>query len=139
MSGSLVVDASVAVKWVLPEQGSPAARALLAQDAILLAPAFVRIEVASAVSRALRAKRISRSDCELYLGEARALFASVALTLLADDALQVEAETIAMDLSHPLKDCFLIALALREGADLITADQTLFARAAPVFPFVRAL
>lgn len=139
MSGSLVVDASVAVKWVLPEQGSPAARALLAQDAILLAPAFVRIEVASAVSRALRTKRISRSDCELYLGEARALFASVALTLLADDALQAEAETIAMDLSHPLKDCFLIAHALREGADLITADQTLLRRAAPVFPFVRPL
>ena len=46
---TLVVDASVAVKWFLPEADTPSAERLLAFAGPLHAPDLLRIEVASAV------------------------------------------------------------------------------------------
>lgn len=44
---SLVVDASVALKWVLDEEGRPAARALLLGNEPLHAPDFLILECAN--------------------------------------------------------------------------------------------
>ena len=52
--GLIVVDASVAVKWALKEADSEAAAALLDDDDPLLAPELLRIEGASAITRAGR-------------------------------------------------------------------------------------
>ena len=46
---TLVVDASVAVKWFLPEIDSDQALALLASDAVFHAPELLRLEIANAL------------------------------------------------------------------------------------------
>ena len=49
-----------------------------------------------------------------------------------DRHLQVEA--LACHLDHPVYDCLYLALARREAAVLLTADQKLMALAAQVLP-----
>ena len=47
---------------------------------------------------------------------------------------QVEALALACHLYHPVVDCLYLALARREAAVLLTADQKLMALAAQVLP-----
>lgn len=49
------------------------------------------------------------------------------------DALQVEALALACHLDHPVYHCLYLALARREAAQLLTADQRLQRLAARVF------
>ena len=51
-----------------------------------------------------------------------------------DRHLQVEALALACHLDHPVYDCLYLALARREAAVLLTADQKLIALAAQVLP-----
>lgn len=136
---TLVVDASVAAKWFLKEAGAPSALALLGGGQALSAPSIMHLEVASAIVRAYRTGRLSRNDAEAVLADASAMLSSAAVTLVDAEALRPRAEAIALDLKHALADCFYIALAEREGADLITVDATLLGRSAPHFAFVKPL
>ena len=52
-------------------------------------------------------------------------FAALAL----DEELRGRALAIAVDLNHPIYDCFYLALAEREHAPLISADKRLLAAA----------
>ena len=58
----VVVDASVAVKWFLPEPFSEAAARLLDASCELVAPDLMRLEVGSAFLKALRRGVIGSSD-----------------------------------------------------------------------------
>ena len=49
--------------------------------------------------------------------------------LIAAEALCVRALALAIDLRHPVYDCFYLALAERENAPLATADEGLIAAA----------
>ncbi len=51
---SLIVDASVAIKWFSQEQGSPQAEALLEGSEQLLSPDFVLAEIASGLVKKVR-------------------------------------------------------------------------------------
>lgn len=122
--GPLVVDASVALKWLVEEPGSDAALALRGRD--LAAPPLLRIEVAN-VLRTLTQRGAAT------VAEARDLFGllqAAPVTLIeADDALEARALEIALGLGHPVYDCVYLALAERLGRPLVTADRR-FARAA---------
>ena len=113
----LVVDASVAIKWFVNEDGSEAALALQGRD--LAAPALLRIEAAN-VLRTLVARKATTSE------EALALFAllqAAPVTLVdSDDALEARALELALVLGHPVYDCVYLALAERMGRTLVTAD-----------------
>jgi len=136
---SLVVDASVAAKWFLREADAASALALLSTGLDLKAPAIVRQEVASAIIRAFRTGRIDRAAAEQLLANASGMLASAAIELIEPAPLHARAETIALDLKHAFIDCLYIALAEREGCELVATDATLLARAAQRFPFVRPL
>jgi len=51
-----------------------------------------------------------------------------------DRHLQVEALALACHLDHPVYDCLYLALARREAALLLTADQKLMTLATQVLP-----
>ncbi len=114
----LVIDASVAVKWLVDEAGSDAALALQGHD--LMAPALLRIEAAN-VLRTLAARGAlspaAAADLFALLQEAPLAIADT------DDALERLAMTLALDLGHPVYDCLYLALALRTGRSLVTADD----------------
>ena len=58
----IVVDASVAVKWLLPEAGAEAARRMLDSGAELVAPALIRVEVAAAIAHKSRFGELDPPD-----------------------------------------------------------------------------
>lgn len=119
-----VVDACVAVKWVLDEPYADAARHLAATRA-LLAPALLHAEVANALSR--RARR-----GEITPDEAVAMMHDIAFSLVdpvPDDFLAPAAVELSCALDHPVYDCFYLALAIAEDTQVVTADRTLMVAA----------
>jgi predicted nucleic acid-binding protein len=125
MSLALVLDASVVVKWFLPEAGSQEAAQLLRQGADLLAPDLLLAEVASAIW-----KRYMRD--ELTLAEARAMakdIGAVAVETVPARGLLVDALPLSAALRHSVYDCLYLALAMRLELQMVTADRALLAKA----------
>jgi predicted nucleic acid-binding protein len=137
----IVVDASLAAKWIIVEPNSAAALALL-EDCVdpLVAPDLIAIEVASAIVR--------RANMDKALGEtmrdANARWANLldaqTITLRRPTSSDIlEAANLAMDLGHPLKDSIYLALAMEMGCDLITCDARFAEKAKGVWARVRVL
>jgi len=129
-SSSLVLDASAVVRIV---EGSPQAAAF--QQAVLeaelvLAPELMLTEVSNALWRLQRAGQLQPEGLQLCLSRAAALVDQIE----PDRHLQVEALALACHWDHPVYDCLYLALARREAAVLLTADQKLMALAAQVLP-----
>lgn len=121
---TLVVDASVVAKWVLREDGSDRANALR-RDGDLIAPSLLASEVGNAFWKAERRGDIARDDAVAALRSVLGPFDE----LVPNEALHARALELAIDLRHPIHDCFYLALAERDGATLVTADTRLFAMA----------
>ncbi len=120
---TVVVDASVAVKWILPEPGSSAAAMLREQDAELSAPSLIAAEIGNAMWKAVHSGRATRSEAIEGIEAALIWFQS----LIPIEDLRVRALALAIELRHPIYDCFYFALAERENAPLATADETMLA------------
>ena len=114
---TLVVDASVALKWVLDEPQSDLAVNLLSQD--LIAPSLWLVEAANALWR--RAQQGQLTSTEVTERIVELLNAPVASTAVDDDLLA--ATELALELGHPVYDCLYLAMAIREGAVVVTADR----------------
>jgi predicted nucleic acid-binding protein len=121
---TLVVDASVAAKWVLEEDGSDRANALRAEGG-LIAPSLVAAEIGNTLWKAVHRGLVSRADA-LVAAEAALLPFDA---LMANEELLARALEVAMELSHPIYDCFYLALAERERAPIVSADAKLLGAA----------
>ena len=133
----IIVDASVAVKWVLREPGSPAALSLLTTGDLVLAPELLRLEGAGAITRAFRVGRLQREDADRAPEHWFGTLAGGTVELVPDRRDLPRAAELSCELRHPLPDCLYLALAERLAAELLTAD-TAFARRAPAaYPRVR--
>jgi predicted nucleic acid-binding protein len=129
---TIVIDASVAVKWVLSEKGSDAADALLDQD--LMAPGIWLAEAANALWREARTGGISTEEASARLAELlNAPVASLPIEPHLEPALR-----LAMELGHPVYDCIYLALALHHQTHVVTADRR-FAAAASAPPLAGAV
>ncbi|HEY3889210.1 MAG TPA: type II toxin-antitoxin system VapC family toxin [Caulobacteraceae bacterium] len=126
---SIVVDASVALKWVLDEPGSQAADALLDEE--LVAPALWLVEAANALWRRARRGELTHEEAKERLVELGN--APVTTSPIEDDL--VAAADLANALGHPVYDCLYLAAAIREGAYVVTADGRFYAvvSQSPVF------
>ena len=120
----LVIDASVAVKWLVVEEGSDAAARLLTGDDDLHAPRLMVSEVANTLWRKARMGEIERSQASLSM----AAIPEMPVRWSADEEVGAAAVRLALALDQPAYDCMYLALAHRIGARLVTAD-TRFARA----------
>lgn len=127
----LIVDASVALKWLVDEPGSEAAHDLRHRD--LAAPALLRVETAN-VMRTLAARGAISAPEELDLF--RLLQSAPVKIVDHDDALESRALETALDLGHPVYDCIYLSLAERMDRSLITADRK-FHRAPQATSFVK--
>jgi predicted nucleic acid-binding protein len=131
---TLVVDASVATKWVLDEEGSAPANALRNEPG-LIAPSLIAAEVGNALWKAVRHRSVPKSDA---LAAMDAVFVPFD-HLVSDEDLRGRALEIAIEVSLPIYDCFYIALAQQENAPLITADERQLAAARKAKVKVRRL
>ncbi len=135
----VVVDASVAAKWVLREPGSDQAMSLLADGEVLVAPELIKIEGASAITWAYRSERLSREDADDALRHWHDYMASGVLALIENDRDLYRAAELSCQLRHPLPDCLYLALAERLAVGLVTADGTFARRAPAAYPRVSLL
>jgi predicted nucleic acid-binding protein len=120
---TLVVDASVALKWFVGEDGSDLAVGLLHRDEPLIAPELVLAEVCNAAWKSLRRGEIDRSQFE----EVATDLVQVFQRLVPLARLVRRAAALARELDQPVYDCFYLALAEAEDAPLVTADRRLVA------------
>jgi predicted nucleic acid-binding protein len=121
----VVVDASVAVKWFIAEDRAAEALALRDLDEELIAPESTLFEVFHALWEKAREGRIPRAR----LPELAAAVPRPYSRLVEIAALYQPAARLALRLDHPVYDCLYLALAERERATLVTADEPLFAAA----------
>ncbi|MEO5363855.1 MAG: type II toxin-antitoxin system VapC family toxin [Magnetococcus sp. DMHC-8] len=121
---TVIVDASVAFKWFVAEQDSSSALALLNSGQALCAPVLLIAEVCNVGWRVWQRREITDEQLRiisLRIGEPFSKLAGLS-------RLAPRASEIARILKHPAYDCFYLALAERENAPLVTADERLMAR-----------
>ena len=134
-----VLDSNVGIKWLLVEDQSDKARDV--RDAFirgvheLLAPDVFLIEAAHAFTRAQRQGRITDAEARLFVGDL--------LTALPQlhpyPPLLPRAVAISLRERHNVYDCLYVALAEREGCELLTADDRMIGNLRASFPFITPL
>ena len=121
-----VIDASVSVKWVNPNEPGAAQAALLRDDykfgrIHLIAPSFWEYEIASGIRRAVYRSDLIRDEGQVAIEE---------LLRLGIELHPIPNARTAYMLSEKygrgLYDCFYLDLAEREGCEFWTADQKLY-------------
>ena len=128
---TIIVDASVALKWVIEEDGSDAARALISRDD-LAAPDLLFIECANVLCAKARRSDIAQADALAAL----AAIEATPIRSIPSRRHAATAQAIAFELAQTAYDSLYLATALAERAIFITADKA-FARAAAVHPVYR--
>ena len=113
-----VVDASVAIKWLVAEEQSDIAARLLDGSHELFAPRLMAAEVANALWRKVRVGEIEPRQA----GALAAALPELPVGWANDDELSADALRIAISLERPAYACTYLALAHSLGAKLITAD-----------------
>jgi predicted nucleic acid-binding protein len=139
----LVVDASVAIKWVLPEVGSDEARRFLPQwdgdrlriEHLLVAPSLLELEVHNVLAKRRRQNVITddqfveadplvRSQLNIEPVDTHLVDVARTISWFAYQRQQKKAGNRAPILgAFNIYDCIYLALAKRFAATLLTADQ----------------
>jgi predicted nucleic acid-binding protein len=117
-----VVDASVAIKWFVPEVHHQAARRLLHEGFELLSPDLVRPEVGNVLW-----KKWCRG--ELSAGEAVAILRDLGrfpLRIRTSESLMEGAWAVAERFGRSFYDGLYVALAVETESSLVTADSRLY-------------
>lgn len=120
-----VVDASVVVRWFMQQNLSKQAEYAFRQYD-LTAPSLILAEIGNALWKYYRAGALGKEKLlEAFEGLETTYFSTAPL----DGEFSRSAVAIAVKLSHPIYDCYYLALSELLEAPLITDDQKL-ARAA---------
>lgn len=115
----LVIDASVAIKWVVDEAGSDIATRLL--DRPLAAPDLLSPECANNLWKKVTRGQLSADEADI----AAATLEAAEITVHPTRAHLRAATELACALGHPAYDCFYLALARHLSTCLVTADLRL--------------
>jgi predicted nucleic acid-binding protein len=114
----VVVDASVAIKWFVPEIHSEAAVRALDAEIALYAPDLILPEFGNIVW-----KKVRRGEIELEeAGEIIGAFARLPFEIRPSSLLLSAAFELAVALDRTVYDSLYLALAVAEDCALITAD-----------------
>ena len=114
-----VVDASIAVKWVVDEADTPAALRLRAEHR-LIAPDLLVPECANILW-----KKVRRGEMEAHAALLAArLLESADIELLASRPLLEAIARLAIELDHPAYDCLYLAMAVENACPFVTADES---------------
>lgn len=117
-----VLDASVALKWFVPEIHADAARRLLREGVTLLAPDLIWAEVANALWRKWREKESAAEAVEGILND----FRRYPLRICSGESLYDVAWPVAQGSGRTIYDSLYLALAMSNGCLMVTADLRFF-------------
>ena len=117
----LVIDASVAAKWLFDEPGSELADFLLSRSDMLLAPDLLHAEIGNVVWKRLDRGELDPGKTDAILEE----LLGAPVKLFPVSKLMREAVRIAHHYRRSFYDASYLALAIQESCMLITADLRL--------------
>lgn len=118
---ALIVDASVALKWLFEEDGTDRARRLLPEG--LVAPQFLFLDCANALAKRVRDRRLTLSEAD----ETWDVLQQMPVRLLPETpSLIDQARRLASTTKRSAYDCLYLVLAAAQGVPLVTADRKFF-------------
>lgn len=117
-----VVDASVAVKWLLPETHTSQAESLLSDHVTLSAPDLLYAEIGNVLWKRVSSSDISADNAQ----EALRQLMAVEIYIAPASLLLVDALDMACKYRRTVYDSLYIALAVQHDAVLVTADKRLY-------------
>jgi predicted nucleic acid-binding protein len=121
---NVVVDASVTIKWFVPEPLSDEADRLLGGGDALFAPDLLLLEFGNTLWKKVRLGEFARDDGDTALAALR----NGPVGLVATISLVERALHLAYEIEHPLYDCVYLAAAEAVAATVATADPRFFER-----------
>jgi predicted nucleic acid-binding protein len=121
----LVIDTSVAIKWVVEEPETPQALALRRHR--LFAPDLLVAECANVLWKKVRRNELTANEAQL----AARLLERADVELAPMRHLLEPATALAVALDHPAYDCVYLALAESLSCYFVTADKRLQAKTLP--------
>ena len=117
-----VVDASVGIKWFLPEIHSEAASRLSSFKASLHVPAFFHLELGNVLTKRIRRDELAPEEGEAILKELQ----RVPLQKHSNERLMNPAFALAIQTRRSFYDCLYLALAEAIDGQVVTADRKLY-------------
>ena len=138
----VVVDASLAIKWVLREEDSQVAKALLqtwkSEGVSVLAPGLFTSEVTNILHRQVVSAKLSYNDAQQLLKKL------LSIGIIFDFSDYEEISIRAMDFAHQFNlaaayDAHYLALAEYYGCLFWTADARLFHAVSGKLPWIREM
>ena len=140
VNGAVVVDASLAVKWLVEEDDSDTAHAALqfwvAQDITRIAPHLMPFEVANVLHRRVLRGELNAGDSLRMM----ALLLESSLELHQPPGIHIRALQLASQLKqNAAYDAHYLALAESLGCELWTADERFYRAASPSIDNIRWL
>ncbi len=130
-----VIDASVAIKWFVPEVHSAAARRLIDSEIVLYAPDFLLVEIGNIAWKKARRGELTTEQVVAIASDLQAM----RVEFHRSGDLLMPAVKLAIQLSHPVYDCLYLALGIAHDWIVVTADERFVATVAftPFAPYVR--
>ena len=136
---TLVVDASVAIKWLLPERDQPSAlriRTLYQQGTLTaIAPGLITSDIGNVLWKYVTRGLLTPEDA----GRALFRFHQDAPILRDSPVFNATALRLAAQYRRTFYDSLYLALALHHNCQLVTADEKFVRAMQAVFPSVRLL
>jgi predicted nucleic acid-binding protein len=117
-----VVDASVVIKWFVPEIHSEAALRLRNTNYDLLMPDLLRLEIGNTLCKKQRQTELTQEDSENILK----LLPKLPLHWHCDDILFHQAFILASNTQRSLYDCMYLNLAMLLDGILVTVDRKFY-------------
>lgn len=117
-----IIDASVILKWFIPEEHSERALRLKDSGARLHAPAFLTLEVGNVLSKKCRRGELTAQDTE----DIWRAFRQAPIRRHADERLVLAAFDLAHHTKQGLYDSLYLALAMQLKLSFLTADRKFY-------------
>jgi predicted nucleic acid-binding protein len=141
MKNIVVVDANIALKWVLSESDSSVASNLLASwlknGITIMAPALLAYEATNTLYRNMRSGKITSS---VAVDGLNLILKIVKLDFSYDPIINIQAMKLAERFGQPASyDSHYLALAEREGCELWTDDTRMWRAIKGKLDWVRCL
>ncbi len=115
---ALVIDASIAVKWVVEEDGTAEAL-VLRQKAKLIGPDLLVAECANIFWKKVQRGELLKAEALL----AARLLRGAEIELLPTRSFFEVATRMSIEIDHPAYDCLYLALAVEKKCQFATADE----------------
>jgi predicted nucleic acid-binding protein len=135
----IIVDASLAAKWIFWEADSEQALDFWNANAgDLGAPDLIAVEVAAAAVRRANMEKLLADDMKEALAAwGRILSGSSLQQFRMTTSRILSASRLAISIGHPLKDCVYLILAMELDCEMVTCDARFAKKAKVVWDRVR--